>query len=92
MYYVKADYVPDFATEVAPFIRHPFLLLTTMSSYTVPRNANDTWMLQNNKFLVKWFAKNPRYSHPKLEAIPIGLVDKSVFKFTIREEFDQLLR
>ena len=76
---------------MAPYIRHPFLLLTSNSGYSVPRNNVDKAMLDSNKFLVKWFAKNPSIFHAKIVAIPLGLTDRRVI-FTPLQGFDQLLR
>ena len=71
--FVAADEVEKFAKQVLPTIKIRFVLVTHNSDISVPTEPNSLKMLENPK-LIRWFAQNAAISHPKLEPIPIGIM------------------
>lgn len=70
--FVKTDYVPYFFSEIHPYIKDRYILLTHNSDYMVPGNYAH---FLNDPKLFAWFGQNIDRMHPKLHAIPIGLAN-----------------
>lgn len=70
-FFVKTDYIDSFFSKVKP--NFPYILLTHNSDYHI--NSNHFNFL-NDTFLIKWFAQNVDFSHPKLFSIPIGIANE----------------
>jgi len=70
--HVKTDYVPHFFINVLPLIKYKIILLTHNSSYGI--DASYTKFLNNSKIL-KWYAQNANFYHPKLQSIPLGIAN-----------------
>ena len=68
--FVKTDFIYQFFTSFN--IDFNFTLITHNSDYDI--NSSHLPIL-NNKNLVKWYAQNVNYEHPKLHCIPIGLAN-----------------
>lgn len=90
--FIKTDFISDFATNLAPKINVPFIIITHNSDYSVPMNEADERML-DNILLIRWFAINPKSYHAKMIPIPLGLDslgwkngDPNLFPFRTPEE------
>ena len=71
--YVCTDLLPFFIQEIMNKIKHRFILLSGDSDFTFKKILPILIPLLENPFLVKWFSQNNLLSHPKIEAMPIGL-------------------
>ncbi len=74
--YVKTDFVYSFF-KIINNINKNFVLVTGSSDYTMPNDIFHNHhefinFLENNK-IIKWFAENCVYEHPKIINLPIGL-------------------
>ena len=90
LYYVKADFTNVFAQKVLPHLTKPFAVLSSNGAYSVPRGQLDKAML-DHPLLIKWFAKNPSFYHPKFMNIPIGLTDRPLALSSMKD-FDELIK
>lgn len=73
--YLRSDNVEDFAQHIHPQLKIRYILLSHDSDVSVPNGTFSTNMLQDPQ-LIRWFALNPKISHPKLEALPIGIMPR----------------
>ena len=71
MIFVKSDFIEAFAIEVLPTIKNKFILITHNSDYSRPTQPKSTAMLDDPR-LIRWFAENPSFFHPKLSPVPLG--------------------
>jgi len=72
IFFIKTDYINEFATAILPKINYKFILLTHDSDFSIPGNTN----ILENPFLIKWFGMNVHSLHPKLQAMPIGMANE----------------
>lgn len=68
--FVHGHLVPRFWAEVRSRVRRPFVLISHNSDWTVDDQARP-WL--EDPGLVRWFAQNATFGHPKLTPVPIGL-------------------
>jgi len=73
IFFVKTDYIKEFATAILPKINYKFILLTHDSDYPIPGVAPE---ILENPYLIKWIGMNAHIIHPKLQAIPIGMANE----------------
>ena len=73
--FLKADDVELFSTEILPKIKTKFILITHNSDWSRPTQPKSTAMLDDPR-LIRWFAQNVAFHHPKLASIPIGLENR----------------
>lgn len=82
--FLKTDYAPSFFQIMHPKITNPYILITHNSDLSpiFLLSGNCSWLktdlsayLDDPKLII-WFAQNIDYSHPKLQAIPIGLANR----------------
>uniref|UniRef100_A0A914Y5N1 Uncharacterized protein n=1 Tax=Panagrolaimus superbus TaxID=310955 RepID=A0A914Y5N1_9BILA len=54
--FVKTDYIEEFLVDYHPKIKHPYILLTHESAYSI----GYPWQLKilNDSKIIKWFAQN----------------------------------
>ena len=71
--YVCTDLLPFFIQEVMKNIKYRFVLLSGDSDFTFINFLPILTPLLVNPLLVKWFSQNNLLSHPKIQAMPIGL-------------------
>jgi len=75
--YVCSDLLNFFVLKILPKIQHSFILVSGDSDLCVPRealNTQQTNMLINNSYLLKWFIQNTQIqNHAKIIQLPIGL-------------------
>jgi len=71
--YVFSDAIPFFIDEIMKHIKHRFTLLSGDSDATIAKHHPLLNKLLNNPLLIKWFAQNNLLSHPKIQAMPIGM-------------------
>jgi len=74
--YICSGDLARFVTQVLPRIDTPFVLVTGDSDMTMPAEALTQQQLSEllgNANLVRWFAQNLLYVHPKLANWPLGL-------------------
>jgi len=75
--YVCSDLIKYFVNFILPKINNNFILVTGDSDMCVPKEAltsEETSILINSKYLIKWFAQNTQIqNHPKIVQLPIGL-------------------
>jgi len=79
--FVKTDEIYNgvFQKDVLPQIKNRFTLISGISSYTVGRNGDQSYLdILNNKILKYWFCTNPPsvYYNDKIIPIPIGFEEK----------------
>lgn len=78
--FVKTDeiYNGNFQKHFLPNIKHKFTLISGISSYTVGRNGDRSYLdILNNKNLKYWFCTNPPdVISDKIIPIPIGFEEK----------------
>ena len=72
IFFLKPDYVKFFKEKILNIIKKPFKLVTHCSDIEIDSSHKD---ILDNKLLLKWFAQNVNYDHPKLISIPIGIED-----------------
>ncbi len=72
--FVKTDYLGYFFLKIHPRIRHPYVLVTHNSDYSVPGGFFP--FLEEDKILA-WFGQNiDDNTHPKIHPIPIGIANR----------------
>ena len=75
--FVKTDFLYNgqFCKDYFPKIKHPFILVSGVSSYQVGSNGNSDYLeLLESKKVIKWFCTNPPiFKSEKVVPIPIGL-------------------
>eukprot|EP00820_Chromera_velia_P012813 Cvel_23510.t1-p1 / transcript=Cvel_23510.t1 / gene=Cvel_23510 / organism=Chromera_velia_CCMP2878 / gene_product=hypothetical protein / transcript_product=hypothetical protein / location=Cvel_scaffold2431:656-1696(-) / protein_length=347 / sequence_SO=supercontig / SO=protein_coding / is_pseudo=false len=70
IYSQTGPHLDQFASDVAPLLKHKFILVTGQSDYWATQWGRS---ILDSPNLIKWFAQNPDIVHPKLEVIPIGI-------------------
>jgi len=74
--YVCSDALSFFVSHILSHLSHRFTLVSGDSDLCVPLEAltaAQTCRLLNHPLLIRWFAQNTRFVHPKMEPLPIGL-------------------
>lgn len=71
--FLKTDYLGYFFSEIHPWVKEPYILLTHNSDYSVP--GSFAHFLDDPK-LFAWFGQNTDLVHPKLFPVPIGLANQ----------------
>jgi len=71
--YVCTNLLPLFIQEFMKHIKYRFVLLSGDSDFTFETFIPILTPLLSNPLLIKWFSQNNLLSHPKIEAMPIGL-------------------
>lgn len=61
--------------EKIHYFNNPFVLVSNNSDYPVINNEVCSFIANHPK-LIRWFAQNLIYDHPKLELLPIGFANK----------------
>jgi len=72
IFFIKTDFINEFATAILPKINYKFILLTHDSDFPIPGNTK----ILENSFLIKWLGMNVHSIHPKLQAVPIGMANE----------------
>jgi hypothetical protein len=72
--YLYADCYDIFKNKLH-FFNNPFVLVSNNSDYAVVNNEICSFITNHPK-VIKWFAQNLIYEHPKLELLPIGFANK----------------
>jgi hypothetical protein len=85
--FVKSDRLPIFFSDYLPSIRARFVLVSHNSDANIDealaRRADD-------ERIIRWFAHNLLATHPKLEAVPIGLENLWLHANGEVRDFDRL--
>jgi hypothetical protein len=72
--YINTTAIPNFVINYLPNIKYNFVLVSGISDDTIPDNyVNETKIILNNSFLIKWYASNSLLITDKLKQLPIGL-------------------
>lgn len=74
--WLRSDWFPQFINQIFPFIKHPFILVTSHSDISMPYYFHeDPQFLLNDPRLIHWFTQNYDYmgKHHKISPIPIGI-------------------
>ncbi len=74
-------------TKVLPGIRERFVLITHNSDANIDESYAD---LAGDPRIIRWFAQNLLFRHPKLIALPIGLENRWYHNNGIVRDFDRL--
>lgn len=61
-------------SEKITYFQNPFILISHNSDGNITENQ-DTLKILNSPLLIKWYAQNICFRHPKLELAPIGLAN-----------------
>jgi hypothetical protein len=69
--FLSADYIKDFKKNLKN-IKKKFILISHHSDKLINSSYQS---IANNRYLIKWYAQNNIYKHPKITPIPIGLED-----------------
>lgn len=89
--FVHPDFLTEFVTGLLPTLTVPFVLVTGCSDYTIPFHfPKETFRIQKNPIVLKWFAQNCAMKHGKLEFLPIGLDYKSLNCVVVDRIFEGL--
>ena len=68
------DWVESFARDLAPRMKHPYILVTGNSDHTTPTDFPSANRILLDPKCIAWFSQNCiARNHPKLHAMPIGL-------------------
>jgi hypothetical protein len=70
--FVYTHILDFFFYEIYPLLKHSFVLVTHNSDYGISEKYER--FIAEGK-IIKWFAQNVEYDHPKLVPIPIGLAN-----------------
>ena len=70
--HVKTNFVPHFFSHVLPLINYRIVILTHNSSFGID-SSYSTFL--NNKKIIRWYAQNANFFHPKLHSIPLGIAN-----------------
>jgi hypothetical protein len=71
--FIKSDFVKEFFEKKYHRIQKPFIVITHNSDYS----TKESWRKYLDlPLVVKWYAKNKVFDHPKLEGIPIGILNR----------------
>ena len=73
VFFIKTDYIKEFAQIILPKINYKFILLTHDSDFPIPGSAPE---ILDNPNLIMWLGMNVHQIHPKLKAIPIGMANE----------------
>ena len=72
--YITTTALPNFVINYLPNIKNMFILVSGDSDYTIPDDyKNETNVILNNKYLIKWYSQNCNLIDSKLVQLPIGL-------------------
>ena len=72
--YINTKILPQFVTNYLPKIKYKFILVTGDSIETIPDSFHDeTNIILNNRYLLKWFAQNSKISNNIIIQLPLGL-------------------
>lgn len=89
---MKIDFLKDFARTIFPLIQYKFILLTHNGFFPAPKPDDQySRKMLDDDLLVRWYAKNPAFFHPKLIAIPVGIPNRGVKEFNT-EAMEEPLR
>ena len=72
--FVRMGVVEQWAKEVLPRLNTTFVLVTHDGDEFAPPGVKSSGML-DHELLLHWFSVNADRSHPRLTAVPIGLMD-----------------
>lgn len=85
--FVKAEELGAFMKKVLPGIRERFVLITHNSDANIDESYAG---LADDPRIIRWFAQNLLFRHPKLIALPIGLENRWYHNNGIIRDFERL--
>jgi hypothetical protein len=85
-YFIKTDFIDLFFSKIKP--NSDFIIVTHNSDYHITKN-HEKYL--NDNHLIKWFAQNVDFIHPKLISIPIGIANEKWLHGNIKVLNDTML-
>lgn len=71
--FVKTDLISHFFRDIVPKLDYNIKIITHNSALGI--DARYSSFLDNPK-IIKWYAQNANYYHPKLESVPLGIANR----------------
>lgn len=67
--------VLGYFAKILNYFKYPFILITHNSDILVGQHPQNEYILQH-PMVIRWFAMNVNYQHPKLRPLPIGIANQ----------------
>jgi hypothetical protein len=71
--FVKTDLVPHFFRDIVPNLKHDIKIITHNSALGIDQRYS---VFLNDPRIIRWYAQNANFQHPKLESVPLGMANR----------------
>jgi len=71
--FVKTDLVPYFFRDIVPNLKHDIKIITHNSALGIDQRYS---VFLNDPRIIRWYAQNANFDHPKLESVPLGIANR----------------
>lgn len=85
--FVATSHLESFSSKYLPYIKAPFILITHNGDGNIDERRAQ---LADDRRIIRWFAQNVAFAHPKIQPIPIGLENLHYYDYGIIGDFRRL--